>query len=219
MSDEPDLTVAAARGVLQAALSRPLPGARAQELMSPAERPGWRAEQIEDEGRPAAVLALICPAAERDGAELILTERTRLVAAHRGQISFPGGMIEAGETPEQAALRETAEEIGVKVDPAALVGRLTRLGIPATGFCVTPVVALVSERPQMVVNRNEVARIFGVPLVDLLRPGAVQRAARTPDGMWTEVPYFEVSGAWLWGATAMMTAELLVLLGWSGPDA
>jgi 8-oxo-dGTP pyrophosphatase MutT (NUDIX family) len=151
-------------------------------------------------------------------AELVLTERTADVEFHRGQVSFPGGTLKPGESPRQAALRETLEETGIAVARDDLIGQLSELWIPATGFTVTPVVAIMDQRPRASqVNPREVARMIELPLHELLRAGAVRRAARTEDGRWTHIPYFEAEGAWLWGATAMMTAELLVLLGWPGP--
>ncbi|MCK4305421.1 MAG: CoA pyrophosphatase [Candidatus Eisenbacteria sp.] len=149
---------------------------------------------------------------------LVLTERTAFLESHRAQISFPGGTIEEGESPEQAALREAFEETGIPQELPESLGRLSQLWIPASGYAVTPVVATATCRPVFKPNPDEVKRILEVPLTDLLRPGSVQISARSTDGFWMKVRYFDVEGAWLWGATAMMLAELLVLLGWRGPD-
>jgi len=167
----------------------------------------------------AAVLVPVYAYDQNGRAGLLLTERTDDVEAHRGQVSFPGGVREAGETPEQTALRETQEELGISPEIPRVLGRLSQLWIPATGYTVTPIVGIMDGLPDIVPNPREVARVIEVPLDDLLAPGAVRQKARTEDGRWYEIPYFPLDDSWLWGATAMMTAEFLTLLGWSGPEA
>jgi 8-oxo-dGTP pyrophosphatase MutT (NUDIX family) len=209
--------LAALRARLRAALGRPLPGAPAQARMAPVPRPGWHPQAPPPPGRPAAVLALIYPLQGEGGASgpaLLYTERTESVDTHRGQVSFPGGGMEPNESPEDTALREAREEVAVEPEGVELLGRLTPLWIPATGYLVTPVVGLSGRRPAFRPHSHEVRRILEVPLADLLRPGAVRTEAVSRNGQWTAVRYFEMAGARLWGATAMMTAELLALLGW-----
>jgi len=167
----------------------------------------------------AAVLVPVYAYDQNGRAGLLLTERTDDVEAHRGQVSFPGGVREAGETPEQTALRETQEELGISPEIPRVLGRLSQLWIPATGYTVTPIVGIMDGLPDIVPNPREVARVIEVPLDDLLAPGAVRQKVRIEDGRWYEIPYFPLDDSWLWGATAMMTAEFLTLLGWSGPEA
>lgn len=204
---------------MRARLAGPLPGGGAQRLMAPRPRPGWDPEKGGSEGRPAAVLISVYKFDQGGRAGLLFTERTEDVETHRGQVSFPGGVREAGETPEQTALRETHEELGISPEIPQLLGRLSPLWIPATGYTVTPIVGILDQRPDIVPNPREVARVLEVPIDELLAPGAVRQKARTADGRWCEIPYFPLDDSWLWGATAMMTAEFLTLLGWPGPDA
>lgn len=210
---------------LSAALPAALPGPRAQRWLAPSPRPGWDPEREAPSGRPAAVLALMYPAASRErewkaahpGAiHLLYTERTGTVEWHKKQVAFPGGTVEAGETSEQAALREAEEEVGLSRSVPQILGRLTPLWIPATGFTIHPVVAVADRRPDFLVNDREVRRIFEPTLDSLMAPGAVRTARSMMDGLWVRVPYFDLEGARLWGATAMITAELLALLGWPG---
>ncbi|MFC1572292.1 NUDIX hydrolase [Candidatus Eisenbacteria bacterium] len=211
-----------ARKHLEQKLQESLPGADAQRLMAAKPRPGWLPDSKQPEGKPAAVLVLIYPlpssVASNGEPALLLTERTAFVEAHRRQISFPGGGIEPGETPEQAALRETFEETGIPPELPKIIGRLSKLWIPATGYSVLPIVATADTLPPLRANPREVERILEVPLSTLLEPGAVRLEERSKDGRWRSIRYFDVEGSWLWGATAMMMAELLVLLGWRGPD-
>ncbi|HLT47840.1 MAG TPA: CoA pyrophosphatase, partial [Rubricoccaceae bacterium] len=123
-----------------------------------------------------------------------------------------GGRIEAGETPEAAALREGYEEVGV--DPAAprVLGRLSPIHIPPSGFSVTPVVAAVEERPPFTPHEAEVAALIEVPLEKLLDPATRRLSERVVRGGRFEVPHFALDEYEVWGATAMMLAELVAVL-------
>lgn len=211
------IPITALRAMLSERLGGELPGAAAQKLLAPVPRPGWQPDHVPEEAMHAAVLALILPVEGRPG--LLLTERTESLEAHRGQVSFPGGRTEAGETLEATALRETCEETGIPTAAPMVLGRLSELWIPATGYVVTPIVATLEISPALRPSPDEVQRIITVPFADLMAPGAVHHERRSEDGIWTDVRYFDVSGTKLWGATAMMVAELLVVLGWAGPEA
>lgn len=210
-----EVSLTALRMRLAERLAGELPGPEAQKLVAPVPRPGWRPHHVPDFAVQAAVLALLLPVKGRPG--LLLTERTMSLEAHRGQVSFPGGRTEAGESPEACALRENAEETGIAPTAPTLLGRLSELWIPVTGYHVTPVVGLLEAVPALRPNPAEVQRIITAPLDELMAPGAVRYERRSEEGIWIEVRYFLVGGMKLWGATAMMVAELLVLLGWGGP--
>jgi 8-oxo-dGTP pyrophosphatase MutT (NUDIX family) len=221
---------------LEEVLRGPLPGAAAQRRLAPQPRPGWDPNRAAPAGRPAAVLLLFYPGAadprpapwrdappaessEAGGARpsLLLIERTGSVDWHRHQVAYPGGLIEAGESIEAAARREAWEEVGLEPESVSLLGRLSPLYVPATGFTIHPVVAISSHRPRLRRNAAEVARILETPLDFLLDPASVCHAESMMDRRWVRVPYYDLDGARLWGASAMITAELLALLGWSGP--
>src|SRR5262245_36833808 len=139
------------------ALNGPLPGPAAHAKLAPIPRrewpPGFNPARI----RRAAGLLLIFPVAHR--ARLVLTVRTDHVR-HGGQVSLPGGVIEPGETVEQAALREAHEEVALDTSGVRLLGTLTPVDIPVSGFRLTPVVASIDHRPRLVPADGEVARVL-----------------------------------------------------------
>jgi 8-oxo-dGTP pyrophosphatase MutT (NUDIX family) len=198
---------------LEARLTGPLPGLEAHLVMAPLRRDEDPA-MLTIEGkqaRLAATLVLLYPL--EDGmAALVLTQRQPGLKDHSGQISLPGGRIEPGETPEEAALREGYEEVGV--DPAAprVLGRLSPIHIPPSGFSVTPVVAAMGVRPPFTPHEGEVAALIEVPLEKLLDPATRRLAERVVRGGRFEVPHFAVGAYEVWGATAMMLAELIAVV-------
>jgi hypothetical protein len=146
-----------------------------------------------------------------------LTLRSGNLAHHGGQVSLPGGAVDAGETVEEAALREAREEIGVDPAGVAIIGSLTPLHIPVSGFTVNPVIGISRSRPTLEPSDGEVARIIEAPISQLLDPSVLR--CRPMEGMEGQVPYFDVHGQTVWGATAMVLAEFLWLLGCRLPDA
>ncbi len=153
-----------------------------------------------------------------DRAHIVLTERAHTLERHGGQISLPGGVVEPGETYERAALREAHEEIALPLNDVDVVGALTPIDIPVSGFRLHPIVATTPQRPPLRPADGEVARILDVALDELLHPATLAITVRTRDGIPIEAPAFRVGDAEIWGATAMVLSELLVLLGWRGPD-
>lgn len=202
---------------LRTALHGALPGGEAHRRMAPDPRPGWDPAREAPEGRPAAVLVLLYPGARDSQPTLILTERPATIARHQGQVSFPGGVIDPGETVEQAALREAHEEAGVPTQVPRVLGRLTPLWVPVTGFMIHPVVAIADARPEFAADPREVKRVIEVTLARLMDPAILRVEPVMRGGQWVNVPHFDLEGTPLWGATAMITAELLTILGWSGP--
>ncbi len=195
---------------LRLALAGPLPGVDAQRRMAPVPRPGWLPGRSPEQSRPAAALLLLFPAAS--AAHVLLTVRSSQLPSHAGQVSMPGGAVEEGESLEQAALREASEETGV--DPAAVrvLGRLTPLHIPVSGFVLNTVVGVTDARPAFRLADAEVDRILEPNLDELLDPAAVRRISRLGDSLFQDVPYYVVDGMQVWGATAMVLAEFLDLV-------
>jgi len=196
---------------LPARLAVPLPGLEGQIRMAPRPRIGWRPGHVPDDVRHSAALLLLYPV---DGiAHLMLTVRDHNLVHHAGQVSLPGGAVEAEESPEQAAVREAHEEVGL--DPAAvrIVGELTPLHVPVSGNVVHAKVGLAETRPHWRPDSREVARIVEVSLERLADPAilAVDRMDRFERSV--EVPYFGVEGEQVWGATAMLLSEFLCVLG------
>ena len=143
---------------------------------------------------------------------LLLTVRSSLLPSHAGQVSLPGGAVESGEAIEHAALREAHEETGVEPSEVRLLGRLTPLHIPVSGFVLHPVVGATDVRPQFRIADGEVEQLLEPSLEELLDPECVQRWARSWDGLFQDVPYFAFDGLRIWGATAMVLAEFLEIV-------
>jgi 8-oxo-dGTP pyrophosphatase MutT (NUDIX family) len=148
-------------------------------------------------------------------AHIVLTVRAGGLR-HGGQVSLPGGVVEPGETLEQAALREAHEEIALPLGPVRVLGALTPLDIPVSGFRLHPIVAVTETQPPLMPADGEVAGILEAAVDELLDPANLVRATRERDGIEYIVPAFRVCGHDIWGATAMVLAEFLALLGWAG---
>ena len=198
---------------LRRRLTGPLPGPGAQSRMAPRLLGEPAPSLTLAELRPAAAIVLIYP---RDDAwHLPLTVRGSQLRHHTGQVSLPGGRIDSGESIEAAALREAHEEVGVVPSDVELLGRLTPRPIDVSGHLLHPVVGCTTARPSFRAAPGEVERLIEVPLSHFLQPDIVtwerRRRARPPRALM-DVPYFEVDGEHVWGATAMILAEFLALL-------
>ncbi|MBR0656872.1 CoA pyrophosphatase [Roseomonas arctica] len=155
--------------------------------------------------------AVLVPIILRAEPEILLTLRAATLSSHAGQVSFPGGRIEPGETPEQAALREAAEEVGLDPRLPSVLGALPEHRT-VTGYHVTPVLALIEPPFTLTPDPAEVAEIFAYPLAELLRPGAVQRQSAAFRGRTREYWVWPHDRHLIWGATAAMLRNLAILL-------
>jgi len=143
---------------------------------------------------------------------LLYTRRTDKVETHKGQVSFPGGACDPGEeTPEQTALREAEEEIGIRPQDVRVLGRLTPM-ITITSFRVTPVVGVVQWPYAFRVENAEVARIFTMPLAWLAEKSN-RWEFNLPGRKYGLIVYHPYDGELLWGATAIMTDTFMKVLG------
>lgn len=156
--------------------------------------------------REAAVLVPLVERAE--GVTVLFTLRTSTLTAHAGQISFPGGRREPEDrSPEDTALRETEEEIGLSRDRIEVVGQLDTY-VTRTGFRVTPVVGLVRPPFALDPDPTEVDEVFEVPLTFILDPANPQRHSRTFMGAERYFYAFPYQQRYIWGATAGMLVNL-----------
>jgi 8-oxo-dGTP pyrophosphatase MutT (NUDIX family) len=172
-------------------------------------------------GRPLAptvpsaqAAAVLVPVFEEDGiARLVLTRRSTNLPSHQGQVSFPGGKVHEGETSEAGALREAFEEVGIPPADVDMVGGLEELATVASQFVLAPFVGILRARPALVVNPAEVARAFDVAVGELMEPDAYHEERWDLPGMGDRpMHFFEVAGETVWGATARILHDLLVLV-------
>ena len=182
--------------------------------MAPNPRLGWDPLRFPDGARDGAALLLVYPHDET--LHFTLTVRGTGLRNHTGQVSLPGGRVDEGESVEDAALRETEEEIGVDPRTVELLGRLTPLHIPVSGYILYPVIGFTSMRPAFQRAEWEVARIIEAPIALLDDTRIIKREIRTRavNGQTIEVdvPFYDIEGEKVWGATAMVLAEFAALL-------
>lgn len=160
--------------------------------------------------------AVLITLAERDdgGADVLLTRRSMDMSSHRGEISFPGGRADAGETAEQTALREAHEEIGLEPDAVTVVGELEHFSTIVSNSYIVPVVARLDaapdQRPLLSPQTMEADRVMWTPISELTRPGTYRHERWQRDGDQLGLHFFELDDETIWGVTALMLHELLV---------
>ena len=173
---------------------------------------GFSEIDLNEETRLKCAAVLIPLVWYDDQWHLLFTRRTDTVESHKGQVSFPGGACDEGETtPEETALREADEEIGIPAHDVKVLGRLSNL-ITITYFRVTPVVGVVKWPAVFRVGAHEVARVFTIPL-EWLANSSNRWQFEIPGTRRSLIAYHPYDGELLWGATARMTVDFLNVLG------
>lgn len=155
----------------------------------------------------SAVLILLFPFHQQ--IQICLIRRPGTMKNHAGQIAFPGGKREKEDTDLiQTALREAYEEIGVPGDTVEIIGELTSVYVQVSAFLVKPVLGWLSEKPLLKIDTAEVDEVIFISLEELADHGnRCERMMDTRTGR-ISAPGFEINGTFIWGATAMMLAEL-----------
>lgn len=205
---------------LRALLQAPLPGHARFLALSGYPRPDPKAiAGLRPPPRESAVLALIYP--REDALHTLLMRRPTYAGVHSGQVSFPGGRREPQDGgTDETAKREFFEETGATNTTIELLGPLSQVYIPPSRSLVTPYVGFAPTLGALRPDPHEVDALIEAPLQRLLEPDVLKRgpvALPAPAGT-REVPYFDIEGHMVWGATAMMLAELReLLLGYSEP--
>jgi len=162
------------------------------------------------EGRRSAVLVALYDSP--DGAVTILTRRAHHMRKHAGEIAFPGGAVDDGESLWQAAIREANEEVGLDPSAAQPIGELDRFVTGASFSLVSPLLAELPERPDLSAEPSEVDEVLHVPLAELLMPEVYREEHWLWEDAYRSVYFFELVGDTVWGATALMIHQLLARL-------
>jgi 8-oxo-dGTP pyrophosphatase MutT (NUDIX family) len=198
---------------LKKALEGELPGREAQlELANRNRIKDLKDISVPEDAGLASVLLLFYP--DNGSIKLVFIKRAEYEGVHSGQISFPGGRKEKEDIDEvDTALRESVEEIGVDRSTVSVLGKLTNLYIPPSNFLVSPIVGCTPSRPGFVPDPEEVAEIIEVSFADLLSDRIKKNTPiQVGAGFNINAPAFCPDGHIIWGATAMILNELLVLI-------
>ena len=168
------------------------------------------------DARAAAVLVAVFPDPDDDAARVVLTRRSSTLRNHRGEVAFPGGRQDPGEELPHAALREAHEEIGLDPSAVDIVGELDHLTTVASRFVVAPFVGVLPGRPDYRPNHAEIDRAFDVRLAELLHPEVYREEVW--EFAWGQryVSFFLLEGETVWGATARILRQLLLLVTGTG---
>src|SRR5690554_2390955 len=197
---------------LKSRLANSLPGTKAHEIMAPNPITGKiNASAYKPKNNAyrnsSVLIPIIC---WKNEPEILLTLRTQTIN-HGGQISFPGGGKEGKETEIETALRESQEEVGLLEENVEIGGILTPLYVGHSDNMVTPVVAFITKEQKFIANPNEVEEIIFAPLADLSTKSNLRDEEWNLRGIQFRVPFWNVHRVPLWGATAMILNELIVL--------
>ena len=159
------------------------------------------------DARPSAVLIALADGS--DGANVLLTRRSLDLRTHRGEVSFPGGRIDAGETPTAAALREANEEVALDPSTVEVFAELEHLSTVVSRSYIVPIVGRLPEIVPLAPASPEVERVLWLPLSELVRPDTYRSERWGTSPTDRLLHFFELDDETVWGATAHMLVELL----------
>ncbi len=197
---------------LRTRLNENLPGKSSHLKMAPliGKKP-FRRFVSKGRHKNSSVMLLLFPD-EFSEINLFFTLRSDKLTTHKGQISFPGGASEPGETAIQTAFRETYEEIGVSEDKIEFIGYLSQLFVPPSNSLIQPIVCFCEEKPTLKLNPDEVSELFALPIETFFKSELLVREKWNIEGWLVDVPFWNVHLTPLWGATAMILQEFLDLI-------
>lgn len=196
---------------LKIRLQQPLPGQEAHSVMASETRLKLKMPIPNERTRESAVLILFYPSDNQVLMPLIL--RPQYDGVHGGQMAFPGGRAEKeDENLERTALREAQEEIGVRVSDVNILGKLTKLYIPPSNFHVQPVIGFMSRKPEFYPDPKEVDKVIEISIEEMKNPAIIGRKVLNVRGIEIDTPFYDILDTTVWGATAMMISELLMVI-------
>ena len=190
--------------------SQKLPGNESHKKMQP-----HISQQFEKQEHHIESAVLICIFEKDNSFYTIYTKRAiQLRDKHSGQISFPGGRFEKSDKDfATTALRECYEEIGIRVSAQEICGKLSELYVPVSNFNIHPYIAFLQTAPKLYkLQVTEVAEIIEIPLQTLAKPESQNIKTINRNEIIIHAPYYKYKQHHIWGATAMITAELLDVL-------
>ncbi len=196
-------------------LKQPLPGIKSHLKMATTNR----IEEFSrfnfdiNNAKKSAVLILFFH--EADILKMIVIRRSKYVGIHSGQIAFPGGRFEEEDKDVQTtALREIHEEIGISENKIEILGRLSDIYVPPSNFLISVFVGYLSEKPEYIIQEREVDEIIEIPFDDFYKSDAIKEKDFYVNSLKavSNAPYFDVTNAEIWGASAMVISELLEIL-------
>lgn len=157
--------------------------------------------------RPSAVLVPIL--AGTDGPEIVLTRRSKHLSSHKGEVSFPGGRVDGGETYVDAAIREAQEEIGLDPTSVEVIGEMSAMATYVSRSYIVPIVAHVMTPPSLEVRNDEVDRVFTVPLTELVRQDTYSEEHWGLPPNQYRIHFFHLDEETVWGVTGRMLHQLI----------
>lgn len=195
---------------LKKRLKMPLPGELAHKMMAASTR-YILPNKPNATTKKSAVLILFYPQEQKIQIPMIL--RPQYDGMHGGQVAFPGGRLEkTDENLIRTALRESQEEIGIRTSDVTVIGQLTELYIPPSNFLVQPVVGFMEKKPTFYPDPKEVDHIFEISIDEIIKPEIISHEILNVRGVEVAAPVYAINDYKIWGATAMMIAELLMLI-------
>jgi len=195
---------------LEITITNYLPGEESQQKMRVNYDQSIELPFSKNNSTAAAVLILLY--LEDNEIHFFLTKRSNELEHHKGQISLPGGTQEENEELTHTALRETQEEIGINKTSISIIGSMTPLFVPVTGFMIHPFIGYSSNKLEPTPDPSEVEAIFSVNISDLLNETNQTIEKRNIRGYDVEVPYFKLNNYEVWGATSMILSEFRDLI-------
>lgn len=181
------------------------------ETLQETVRPRLEAFPLQEPPEDAQLAAVLVPVlAAGPQVRVVFTKRSDTLSRHAGEISFPGGLADAGENPAATALREAQEELGLRPSDVELLGALPSVHTRVTGILIVPFVGLLRRDPKFTPNADEIADVLEFPLGGLM--AAASEREFEHEGMKFQTQVFEMDGHVIWGATARILWSFLELL-------